>query len=213
VADVFISYSRVDHARVHPIADRLTALGYSIWWDKQLRAGQAFVDEIERQLDASRCVLTAWSSTARDSTWVYAEAARGLDAKKFLQVRLDGAQLPLPFDALQAPDFSTRDPDWGQLESGLKFLVRGTPPPPPAPKRIPQVGAFATPQAAGSTKLLTAVTAAGLVAYAGALSSTTSGQGLTPDQLQWAMSGLIGVAGASALLSAQRLFAIARAGG
>jgi hypothetical protein len=213
VADVFISYSRIDHARVRPIADRLTALGYSIWWDKQLRAGQAFVDEIERQLDASRCVLTAWSSTARDSTWVYAEAARGLDAKKFVQVRLDNAQLPLPFDALQAADFSARDPDWRQLESGLAYLVRGTPPPPPAPKRVPSLGPLATPQAAGSTKLLTAVTAAGLVAYAGALSSTSSGQGLTPDQLQWAMSGLIGIAGASALLSAQRLFAIARAGG
>ena len=52
MADVFISYSRLDHERVKPLADRLTSLGYSIWWDKHLRAGQVFVDEIERQLDA-----------------------------------------------------------------------------------------------------------------------------------------------------------------
>lgn len=211
MADVFISYSRVDHARVHPIADRLVALGYNIWWDKHLRAGQVFVDEIERQLSSARAVVTAWSGNARNSTWVYAESSRALDSNKLLQVRLDGTQLPLPFDALQVADFSGRDVEWRQLEDGLANLVRGGRPPPPV--RQPKIGAFAAPPMAGSTKLLTGVTAAGLVAYAGALSSTSAGHGLTPDQLEWAMNGLIGVAGASALLTAQRLLAVTRAGG
>ena len=90
MADVFISYSRLDHERVKPIADRVVSLGYSIWWDRRLRPGQVFVDEIERELDGARAVLTAWSSNARNSTWVYAESSRGLDAGKPVPQRLIG---------------------------------------------------------------------------------------------------------------------------
>lgn len=212
MADVFISYSRLDHERVRPIADRLVASGHSIWWDKQLRAGQVFFEEIERELDSARAVLTAWSSNARNSTWVYAEASRGLDNKKLVQVRLDGTKLPLPFDALQCANLSGRQQDWGQLERSLADLLRNGRAPEPI-KRVPEIGPLATPEVAGSPKLITAVTAAGLGAYAWALSNTSQGHGLTPDQLQWGMSALMGVAGASSLLTAQRLLAIMRAGG
>ncbi len=211
MADVFISYSRADHDRVRPIADRLTSLGYSIWWDKHLRAGQVFVDEIERQLDAARAVLTAWSQNARNSTWVYAEASRGLDNNKFLQVRIDNVQLPLPFDALQVADLSGRGAQWGALEQMLTRLVRQGVAPAPE-RRVPELGPLATPAVAGAPKLLTAATGATLLAYAGALSATYNGV-MTPEQLQLALTGMIGVAGASSVLTAERLLAVARAGG
>ncbi len=211
MADVFISYSRLDHERVKPIADRLGSLGYSIWWDKHLRAGQVFVDEIERQLDGARAVLTAWSHNARNSTWVYAEASRGLDKNKFLQVRLDRAPLPLPFDALQVSDMSADRGEWGPLEDALARLVREGGASAPL-HRPPSLGPLATPTAAGSPKLLSVATGATLAAYAGAVSATYNGL-MTPDQLQIALTGMVGVAGASAVLTAQRLFAISRAGG
>lgn len=209
VADVFISYSRLDHDRVKPIADRIVSLGYSIWWDKHLRAGQVFVDEIERQLDGARAVLAAWSGNARNSTWVYAEAARGLDQNKFLQVRLDNAELPLPFNALQAPNMSG-GAEWSALEHSLTRLVRGGTP--PEAHRTPSPGVLATPAAAGTPKLLTTATGATLVAYAGAVGATYNGV-MTPDQLQLALYGMLGVAGVSAALTAQRLMSITRAGG
>jgi hypothetical protein len=211
LADVFLSYSRLDVDRVRPIADRLTSLGYSIWWDKDLRAGQAFVDEIERQLNEARAVLTAWSFNARNSTWVYAEAARGLDNHKFLQLRLDNVQLPLPFDALQVADMTARTPEWGSLENTLTRLVRQGTAPEPA-RRVPSLGPLATPAAAGSPKLLSAATGATLAAYAGALSATYNGV-MSPEQLQVALTGMIGVAGASAVLTAHRMLTVARAGG
>lgn len=207
MADVFISYSRQDHARVAPLAERLAARGMSIWWDKQLRAGQRFVDEIERQLDSAKAVLTAWSHNARNSTWVYAESSRGLDAGKFVQVRLDNVQLPLPFDALQVSDIN----EWDRLEGHLSRLIKGGAQPEPI-RRVPQLGAFATPAAAGSPKLLSSATTATLIAYAGALGATDHGM-LTPEELQLALTGMMGVAGASSVLTAQRLLAIARAGG
>lgn len=210
MADIFISYSRLDIDRVRPIAERLTSLGYSIWWDKDLRAGEMFADEIERQLDAARAVLTAWSHNARNSTWVYAESSRGLDAHKFLQVKLDSAPLPLPFDALQATEARSDRTEWGPLEAALERLVRHGAA--PEMRRTPQLGALATPAAAGSPKLLTFATGASLAAYASAVSATYNGV-MTPDQLQIALTGMIGVTGASALLTAHRLFSIARAGG
>lgn len=211
MADVFISYSRLDHDRVRPIVDRLGSLGYTTWWDKHLRAGQVFVEEIERQLDGARAVLTAWSHNARNSTWVYAESARALDADKFLQLRLDQAQLPLPFEALQCSDMTRERGEWGQLEAALAHLVRNGRP--PAPLREPRAPAIVPmPTAAGSPKLLTAATTATLAAYAGAVSATYNGT-MSPEQLQVALTGMIGVAGACAALSAHRLFAINRAGG
>lgn len=211
LADVFVSYSRLDHDRVKPIVDRLGSLGYSVWWDRHLRAGEVFVDEIERQLDSARAVLTAWSHNARSSTWVYAESSRGLDKNKFLQVRLDSAQPPLPFDALQVAEISGERVEWGPLEDMLARLVRQGKPPPIA-TRPARIGALGTPAAAGSPKLLSFATAATLAAYAGAVSAAYNGA-LSPDQLQIALTGMIGVAGASAVLTAQRLFAISRAGG
>lgn len=211
MADVFISYSRLDHDRVQPIADRLSSLGYSIWWDKHLRAGQVFVDEIERQLDDARAVLTAWSVNARNSTWVYAESARGLDSNKFLQLRLDDVRLPLPFEALQVADMGSGRSEWGKLEDSLTRIVRDRRPPPPI-ERLPQVGALSTPPQGGMPRLLTAATTASLVAYAGAVSAAYNGV-MTPEQLQTAMLGVLGVGGVCAALTAERLFAIRRAGG
>ncbi|MGQ0531878.1 MAG: toll/interleukin-1 receptor domain-containing protein [Caulobacteraceae bacterium] len=211
MADVFISYSRLDHDRVQPIADRLSSLGYSIWWDKHLRAGQVFVDEIERQLDGARAVLTAWSVNACNSTWVYAESSRGLDAKKFLQLRLDDARLPLPFEALQVAEMSSGKSEWGKLEDTLTRVVRDRMPPPPI-ERLPKANALATPPQAGTPRLLTAATTAALVAYSGAVSATYNGV-MTPDQLQMAMWGVLGVGGVCAAVTAQRLLTIRRAGG
>lgn len=212
MADVFISYSRLDHERVKPIVDRLGSLGYSIWWDKHLRAGQVFVDEIERELDCAKAVLTTWSVNARNSTWVYAESSRGLDAKKFVQLRLDNVQAPLPFDALQMADMTNeRGGEWGPLEDRLTQIVRNRTHPEPM-RRIPSVGALATPAPAGSPKLLTLATSATLAAYAGALTATYNGA-MSPEQFQVALVGMIGVGGACAALSAHRLFSIARSGG
>jgi hypothetical protein len=176
-----------------------------------LRAGQAFVDEIERQLDAARAVVTAWSGNARNSTWVYAESSRALDANKFLQLRLDNVQPPLPFDALQVADMSGGRSEWGILEDALTRIVRDRTPPAPL-RRVPTPGPLATPAAAGAPKLLTTATAATLAAYAGAVTAAYNGV-MTPDQLQIALIGMVGVGAASATLSALRLIVVTRAGG
>ena len=104
MADIFISYSRLDQERVQPIVERLQSLGYSVWCDPHVRKDQAFADEVQAQLDNAKVVLTIWSWNARNSSWVGAASAAGLDAHKLLQLRLDGVDLPAPFDSLPVSD-------------------------------------------------------------------------------------------------------------
>lgn len=211
MADVFIAYSRLDHDRVKPIADRLVSLGYTVWWDKHERADQMFADEVARELDAAHAVLTVWSHSARDSTWVYAESSRALDAKKLVQMKVDNIQLPLPFDAVRAADMSGGKTEWGPLEDALTQIVRNRARPELA-QPLPGIGLLQAPTPAGSPKLLLTALSATLAAYAGAVSATFNGV-MSPEQLQIALVGMIGVAGACGALSAHRLFIISRAGG
>jgi hypothetical protein len=201
VADVFISCARADHDRVRPMVERLSSLGYSVFEKNAATA--------EAEIDGARAVLVAWSGDGRNSTWVCAEASRALDAGKLLQVRLDGSPPPPPFDALDSTDISNERAEWGPLEATLARLVREGA---PMRAKIPMVGPLATANAAGAPKLITFALATSLVAYAGALTAARNGV-MSPDQLQLALTGMIGVAGAGAALCIHRLVTIARAGG
>jgi hypothetical protein len=77
---------------------------------------------------------------------------------------------------------------------------------------LPQAGALSTPPQTGTPKLLTVAATAALVAYAGAVSAAFNGV-MSPDQLQAAMFGVLGVGGVCAALTALRLRAVRRAGG
>lgn len=106
MADVFLSYSRSDQERVARVADGLENGGRSLWWDRRLASGGDYALEIEREIDAARCVVVAWSPAARDSLWVRAEANAALDSGKLVQIAYDAPRLPLPFTMLHFLDFT-----------------------------------------------------------------------------------------------------------
>ena len=60
--DIFISYSHKDKEWVSKLAGTLESKGYKVWWDKELLASQDFASMIEEALNASKCILTVWSS-------------------------------------------------------------------------------------------------------------------------------------------------------
>ena len=113
MADVFVSYSRLNRDRILTVSDNLEETGYSVWWDRALAPGDDYALLIEEQIDASKCVVVAWSETARQSLWVRAEANEALDAGKLVQINLDRTRVPLPFSALNFVDFSA----WGGVRS------------------------------------------------------------------------------------------------
>lgn len=211
MADVFISYSPPDHARVREIAERLSSLGYVVIWNNEPRTGRPQYDEIERRIDAAAAVLTVWTQHARNAPEVFAQSARALDAGKLLQMRLDNVAPPAPFKALPLADMSGDRREWGPLEDSLQRLANGGPAPDPlTPVRAPI--ALATPALLGAPKLLTIATALLLLGYAGAVWAAYAGL-MSPDRLQLTLIGLLALSGAGALLSALRLFVVRRAGG
>ena len=207
LADVFISCSRLDRDRVQPIAERLSSLGYSVWWDA--RDGQARVDEIERQFAEAPVVVTVWSNNARNSSWVLAQSARALDEEKLLQMRLDDIRLPAPFETLKVAELHSGKSEWGMLEAALAGLVREQRPLEPIDHRALQ---GAQPNLVAAPRILLAAATFALAAFSGAVTAAYNDV-MRTDQLQLAMLGVLVVGALGALVAAQRLFSIRRAGG
>ena len=70
MADVFISYSKADHALALKLSAFLEAEGWTVWWDKSLAAADLYRDEIMKQLAAARAVITIWTPNSIRSDWV-----------------------------------------------------------------------------------------------------------------------------------------------
>jgi hypothetical protein len=127
---VFLSYSHQNAAKAGLIADGLAAEGYSLWWDRRLRAADDFAMDIERQLSDAACVVVVWSASARNSLWVRAEASAALEQDKLVQLAADGAKPPLPFTMLHLLDFSNWQGErqhraWADLNASIRDVSAG----------------------------------------------------------------------------------------
>jgi len=146
LADVFISYAHSTGRQAHAAVDALRAAGYSVWIDDDLSAHRAYSQEIAEQLAAAKAALVLWSAEATRSDWVMSEANRAREAHKLVQISLDGAGLPMPFDQIQCADLAgwagdTAHPGWLKALASLATLTGDTQPslPPnlPAPTDAP----------------------------------------------------------------------------
>ena len=130
MTDVFVSYSRGDHERVSSIAQGLKETGFAVWWDRRLVGAEDFGMAIETALENSDCAVVAWSSEARNSLWVRAEANEAFEASKLVQLTLDGTRPPLPFTMLHYLTFASwsgrvPDPPWPELEAAVAAAASG----------------------------------------------------------------------------------------
>jgi membrane-associated phospholipid phosphatase len=102
VADIFLSYSRVDLPRARQFEQALEQCGWSVFWDRELVPGTGYRDVIERELNEARSVIVLWSRASVDSAWVIDEAEEGNKKGCLISVRLDDVEPPLGFRQLQA---------------------------------------------------------------------------------------------------------------
>ena len=109
--DLFLSYAREDRATAQLLAHALGEEGFSVWWDREIRGGRDFTEEIAANLRAARRVIVLWSPAAVESSFVRDESARARDAGKLLPVRIEEADLPLGFGQLQTLDLIDWDGD------------------------------------------------------------------------------------------------------
>ena len=104
MADVFVSYSRSDRARVAPLVAELEAHGWSIWWDPAIAPGQEFDRMIAAQLARASAVLVVWTEDSVQSRWVRGEARDGADRGILVPVRFGNTALPIDFRAFHTVD-------------------------------------------------------------------------------------------------------------
>jgi adenylate cyclase len=91
MADVFVSYSRRDRARVAPLVAAIESMGWSVWWDPEIAPGQEFDRLIDAELAAASAVLVVWSRDSVASRWVRGEAREAPDRGSMVPERLVGA--------------------------------------------------------------------------------------------------------------------------
>jgi TIR domain len=110
MSDIFISYSKSDRELALKLSAYLESEGWSVWWDKSLGAGDAYRDEIMKQLAAVRAVIVIWTKNSIKSDWVRAEAGRAKADGKLIPVKtpsLTYADIPLPFAEMHTENVSS----------------------------------------------------------------------------------------------------------
>ena len=117
MADIFISYSRQDKARVAPLVAALESEGWSVWWDPEIAPGEEFDGLISRELDAARSLIVVWTPLSVDSRWVRGEARDAADRGVLVPVRFDNARLPIDFRAVHTTDLD----GWGDDRASAAF--------------------------------------------------------------------------------------------
>lgn len=99
MSDVFISYKAEDRRRIQPLVQALQLEGYRVWWDQHIGTGDEWRQTIERQLDATKCVIVAWStrSVGPEGQFVRDEATRAQQRRVYVPIMIDDVRIPLGF--------------------------------------------------------------------------------------------------------------------
>lgn len=134
MSDVFISYAHEDRASAKLLAQILQAKGWSVWWDRNIVAGQSFDQIIEHELDTAKAVVALWSRHSVASEWVKNEAAAAAERGVLVPAMIHRIKLPLEFRRRQTADLAgwSGDPDHDGFQSlcdGLTAVMTGEMPP------------------------------------------------------------------------------------
>ena len=122
MADIFVSYSRTDKARVAPLVAALEAEGWSVWWDPEITPGQDFDSLIATELEMAHAILVVWTPASVSSRWVRGEAREAADRGILVPVRFDEVKLPIDVRAIHTTDLDA----WHENPQSAAFqeLVR-----------------------------------------------------------------------------------------
>src|SRR5215469_14978213 len=128
MSEIFVSYAHSTAAQAQKSGEALRALGYGVWRDDELPAHRDYSEVIEERLRAARAVVVVWSAEAVKSQWVRAEADLAREAGTLVQLSLDGAALPMPFNRIQCADLTSWNgdlaaPGWRKVVASVSDLL------------------------------------------------------------------------------------------
>lgn len=128
MSQVFISYARSTEDQAQLLAKILRSEGCDVWLDEDLPAHRAYADVIEERLRGAKAVVVIWSSDAVKSQWVRAEADFARNAGTLVQLSIDGAIPPLPFNQIHCAQLSGWDGGrdssaWRSILQSIRDLI------------------------------------------------------------------------------------------
>ena len=134
MADVFISYKQRMRPKVVLIARALEALGVSVWFDAELRAGKSFGAVINSELSKAGCVIVCWTPDAfapedgSEISWVEGEATIARERKVIVPIMLERTPLKAPWNMFHTERMmdwngDPHDPAWLRVLDAIGKLV------------------------------------------------------------------------------------------
>ena len=126
--DVFVSYSQQDSKRVETIVERLRRKGLNVFWDRNLPAGLAFDEHLQRLMDASKLVLVCWSQKSAVSEWVFGEAEYARNLNKLVACKIEECNVPASFETFLFEDLSdwrgkSDHENWARLQQLIQYRI------------------------------------------------------------------------------------------
>jgi hypothetical protein len=142
---IFISYSRKSRAQVVTLADDLTLLGYSVWFDKELIGGHNWWEVILENIRFCDVFLFTVASDSLQSTPCQREIAYAQSLNKpivpvLVDTSINISLLPPSLQAVQFVDYTTPSKETiGKLNRALISLplTPALPDPLPTPPEMP----------------------------------------------------------------------------
>lgn len=128
--DIFLSYSRSsDAATARRFAEAFAAEGFDVWWDSELKPGDAFDAVIEQNLRDAKAVVVLWSKSSVASRWVRAEATLADRSRTLVPAMIEPCERPIMFELTHTADLSRWDGDagdksWQGLLKDVRRMVR-----------------------------------------------------------------------------------------
>ena len=119
MSDIFISYAREDRDRVEPLAIALEKEDLSVFWDRDILAGESYRKIIQEELESARCVIVVWSCNSISKDWVCDEAEEGKKKNILVPVSIEDVKIPLSFRSLQAANLV----DWTGRRNNEDFKL------------------------------------------------------------------------------------------
>ena len=125
MAEVFISYTSEDLAHCEFIGQKLTTLGVSVWYDKQLEVRSLWTSSIRLEIKIAKCVLVLLSHSSIKNKWVERETIEAdmpHNEGKLIGVYLEklrAEDIPMQFHDTQCAsliDFDGKDDHIGWLK-------------------------------------------------------------------------------------------------
>lgn len=123
---IFIAYHSSERSYATHLRKQLESLGFSVWWDQNVRSGEEWNEEISRKLREASCVVVLWSQRAYASDWIKHEASTAKALEKYAPCKIENVDVVGPLGRFQVRSLVGWDESSGTAEfPGLIESIEG----------------------------------------------------------------------------------------